>query len=57
MQRVLTSQFSIKATPAKKDWQDVGWGKDLAMRLKGLKIPFLLSNALVVVGVPSSTPN
>ncbi len=50
--RVLT-KFSKRATPAKSDWQRSGEGKNLAMRLKGLKMSFLLSKALVVVGVPS----
>jgi len=53
--RVLTSKFSIKETPAKRDWQHSGTGKNLAMRLNGLKMLFLLSKLLVVVGVPSST--
>ena len=52
--RVLISKFSIKATPAKKDWQVIGLGKNLAIRLNGLRIPFLLSKELVVVGVACS---
>ena len=53
--RVLTSKFSIRATPAKMDWHRSGNGKNLAIRLKGLKMLFLLSKALVVVGVSCST--
>ena len=49
--RVLISKFSIKATAAKKDWQVIGLGKNLAIRLNGLRIPFLLSKELVVVMV------
>jgi hypothetical protein len=53
--RILTSKFSYKDTPANNDWQCRGTGKNLAMRLKGLKMLFLLSRSFVVVGVPFST--
>jgi len=55
MPLVLMSKFSYNAIPAKSDWHRCGFEKNLAERLKGLKIPFLLSKALVVVGVPRST--
>ncbi len=42
--RVLTSKFSIKDTPQKKGSQVVGLGKNLAIRLKGLRMLFLLSS-------------
>ena len=55
MPLVLISKFSYKATPAKRDWHRSGLEKNLVERLKGLKIPFLLSRALVVVSVPCFT--
>jgi len=46
---VLTSKFSIKAIPFMKFSQVSGRWKDLALRVKGLKILFLLSIALLVL--------